>query len=84
MKEAGRKKRNGEVCCKIRTTLRKQGIGYTLKVPFMRHSNFADRGFSVPQAWDTLPGDVRSTTYYMTSKKKLKTSTLSNGGFSVL
>ena len=50
----------------------------TLKVPFMKHSTFADRGFSAhgSKAWNKQPLDMRSTTndnsYDFT--KKLKTS----------
>ena len=58
-----------------RPGLRSESKANTLKVPFTKHSTFADRGLSVhgPRAWNELKDDVRSTTNYNDFKKKLKT-----------
>ena len=67
-----------QVASPTRSGLRSENKACTLKVPFTKHSAFADRGFSVhgPKAWNELPDDVRSTTNYNDFRRKLKTTLL--------
>ena len=58
-----------------RPGLRSESKVNLLRVPFAKHSTFADRGFSVygPKSWNELTDDLRTTNNYNAFKKKLTT-----------